>query len=103
MIFLAISFRLTVPTSNCRRTRSANYRALEQSSEEMVARETAKMDARLNKTMDEMSEMHSKLTGYATKLENMGIDPGTACNFHCIEFCYAVTDAAQMVVLNCCV
>ena len=44
-----------------------------------MARETAKMDARLNKTMDEMSEMHSKLTGYANKLENVGIDPGMVC------------------------
>ena len=75
-------------------TCTANYRALEQSSEEMVARETAKMDARLNKTMDEMSEMQSKLTGYATKLENMGIDPGMARSvLECVHGCFLLVES----------
>jgi hypothetical protein len=57
---------------------------LEQNSQELIARETAKMDARLNKTTGEMMELQVKLHSYATKLENMGVEPCT--NFGGLKF-----------------
>ena len=56
---------------------SARSDAISLASEEQLARETSKMEARFQNMDAAMLEMKAKIALYSVKLENMGIDSGT--------------------------
>jgi len=56
---------------------SARSDAISLTSEEHLARETSKMEARFQDMDAAMLEMKAKIALYSVKLENMGIDSGT--------------------------
>jgi hypothetical protein len=53
---------------------------MEQSCEDRIACETAKMETQFARMNQETMEMSARLMCFTNKLENMGVDPGLNLN-----------------------